>query len=91
MLPLRCWFPLLPFPDVVCVWGGGVPFVGAQQVDMGRTDFNLELAVTAQTITNGLKYSVATGNWGQQNVAGAKAGVSQVRRWCRGGDWLRVL
>lgn len=38
----------------------------------------MELAVTAQTITNGLKYSVATGNWGQQNVAGAKAGVSQV-------------
>jgi hypothetical protein len=29
----------------------------------------LNLAVKAQTITNGLKYSLATGNWGEQKKA----------------------
>ncbi|KAJ3965000.1 hypothetical protein EV361DRAFT_759164, partial [Lentinula raphanica] len=29
-------------------------------------EFNLALAVKHQTITNGLKYSLATGNWGDQ-------------------------
>jgi DNA-directed RNA polymerase beta subunit len=29
-------------------------------------------------ITQGLKYSLATGNWGQQGTQGIRAGVSQV-------------
>lgn len=42
-------------------------------------DFNLTLAVKSNTITNGLKYSLATGNWGDQKKAmSSKAGVSQV-------------
>ncbi|CAZ80017.1 unnamed protein product [Tuber melanosporum] len=42
-------------------------------------DFNLTLAVKSNTITNGLKYSLATGNWGEQKkAASSKAGVSQV-------------
>ncbi|KAG6821414.1 DNA-dependent RNA polymerase II [Arthromyces matolae] len=42
-------------------------------------EFNLSLAVKHQTITNGLKYSLATGNWGDQKKSmSAKAGVSQV-------------
>src|ERR1700760_941688 len=42
-------------------------------------DFNLNLAVKHNTITNGLKYSLATGNWGdQKKAASSKAGVSQV-------------
>ncbi|KAK4055460.1 DNA-dependent RNA polymerase II [Microbotryomycetes sp. JL201] len=41
--------------------------------------FNLNAAVKSTTITNGLKYSLATGNWGDQKKAmQAKAGVSQV-------------
>jgi DNA-directed RNA polymerase II subunit RPB2 len=37
------------------------------------------LAVKHNTITNGLKYSLATGNWGDQKKSmSAKAGVSQV-------------
>nr|CRX79032.1 hypothetical protein ls5930a1_00079 [Leucosporidium scottii] len=41
--------------------------------------FNLNTAVKSNTITNGLKYSLATGNWGDQKKAmQAKAGVSQV-------------
>ncbi len=42
-------------------------------------DFNLNLAIKHNTITNGLKYSLATGNWGDQKKAmSSKAGVSQV-------------
>lgn len=42
-------------------------------------DFNLNLAVKSSTITNGLKYSLATGNWGdQKKFMQARAGVSQV-------------
>ena len=42
-------------------------------------EFNLTLAVKSNTLTNGLKYSLATGNWGDQKKAmSAKAGVSQV-------------
>ena len=29
-------------------------------------DFNVTLAVKSQTITDGLRYSLATGNWGEQ-------------------------
>lgn len=42
-------------------------------------DFNLELAIKTRTITDGLKYSLATGNWGDQRKAHqTRAGVSQV-------------
>ena len=42
-------------------------------------EFNLNLAVKHHTITNGLKYSLATGNWGDQKKSmSSKAGVSQV-------------
>jgi len=42
-------------------------------------EFNLTLGVKSTTITNGLKYSLATGNWGDQKKAAAStAGVSQV-------------
>ena len=42
-------------------------------------EFNLTLAVKSNIITNGLKYSLATGNWGdQKKFMSAKAGVSQV-------------
>ena len=46
-------------------------------VDHNR-DFNLALAVKANTITRGLKYSLATGNWGdQRKFMQARAGVAQ--------------
>lgn len=42
-------------------------------------EFNLTLAVKSNTITNGLKYSLATGNWGDQKKGlAARVGVSQV-------------
>ena len=42
-------------------------------------EFNLNLAVKSNIITSGLRYSLATGNWGdQKKAAQAKAGVSQV-------------
>jgi len=47
-------------------------------IDKGK-DFNLELAIKARTISDGLRYSLATGNWGDQKKAHqARAGVSQV-------------
>ncbi|KAI9810248.1 MAG: DNA-dependent RNA polymerase II [Pycnora praestabilis] len=47
-------------------------------VDNNR-EFNLTLGIKSTTITNGLKYSLATGNWGdQKKAASSKAGVSQV-------------
>ena len=50
----------------------------ARAVDKGH-DFNIHVATKNSTITNGLKYSLATGNWGdQKKAASAKAGVSQV-------------
>ena len=42
-------------------------------------EFNLSLAVKHNIITNGLRYSLATGNWGDQKKASqTRAGVSQV-------------
>lgn len=42
-------------------------------------EFTLQAAVKSSTITNGLKYSLATGNWGdQKKFTTVKAGVSQV-------------
>ncbi|ORY91332.1 DNA-directed RNA polymerase II subunit RPB2 [Syncephalastrum racemosum] len=47
-------------------------------IETGR-EFNMTLAVKSNTITNGLKYSLATGNWGDQKKAmQTRAGVSQV-------------
>ncbi|XP_065578696.1 DNA-directed RNA polymerase II subunit RPB2 [Artemia franciscana] len=47
-------------------------------IDRGK-DFNIELAIKPKFITDGLKYSLATGNWGDQKKAHqARAGVSQV-------------
>ncbi|GAB7354020.1 hypothetical protein MBLNU459_g4608t1 [Dothideomycetes sp. NU459] len=47
-------------------------------VEQGK-DFNLTLAVKSNIITSGLRYCLATGNWGdQKKAASAKAGVSQV-------------
>ncbi|KAK3401450.1 DNA-dependent RNA polymerase II RPB140 [Sordaria brevicollis] len=41
--------------------------------------FSLALGIKASTLTNGLKYSLATGNWGDQKKAmSSTAGVSQV-------------
>jgi DNA-directed RNA polymerase II subunit RPB2 len=47
-------------------------------LDTGR-EFNTHMAIKANTITNGLRYSLSTGNWGEQKkAASARAGVSQV-------------
>ncbi|KAH7546013.1 hypothetical protein FEM48_Zijuj01G0155800 [Ziziphus jujuba var. spinosa] len=46
-------------------------------VDKGK-DVNMLFAIKAKTITSGLKYSLATGNWGQANAASTRTGVSQV-------------
>lgn len=47
-------------------------------IDKGK-DFNLELAIKTRIISDGLKYSLATGNWGDVKKAHqARAGVSQV-------------
>jgi DNA-directed RNA polymerase II subunit RPB2 len=47
-------------------------------VEQGK-EFNLTLAVKSNIITSGLRYCLATGNWGdQKKAASAKAGVSQV-------------
>uniref|UniRef100_A0A0K2TLU0 DNA-directed RNA polymerase subunit beta n=2 Tax=Lepeophtheirus salmonis TaxID=72036 RepID=A0A0K2TLU0_LEPSM len=47
-------------------------------IDKGK-DFNLELAIKTRIISDGLKYSLATGNWGDQKKAHqSRAGVSQV-------------
>lgn len=47
-------------------------------VETGK-EFNLPLAVKHSTITNGLRYSLATGTWGdQKKQMNARVGVSQV-------------
>ena len=48
-----------------------------------HSQINLPFAVKTGTISKGLKYSLATGNWGQQGTQGVKAGVSQVRARAR--------
>lgn len=45
-------------------------------VDEGKP-FEVKVAIKSSTLTNGLKYSLATGNWGDKKAA-TKAGVSQV-------------
>ncbi|KAG4106888.1 DNA-directed RNA polymerase II subunit RPB2 [Neocallimastix lanati (nom. inval.)] len=47
-------------------------------IDRNR-EFNLNVAIRPNTITDGLKYSLATGNWGAQSkFMQSRAGVSQV-------------
>jgi DNA-directed RNA polymerase II subunit RPB2 len=48
-----------------------------KQADSGK-DVNVLNAIKHVTITRGLKYSLATGNWGEQGKAGGRVGVSQV-------------
>ncbi|KAF2668522.1 DNA-directed RNA polymerase II subunit RPB2 [Microthyrium microscopicum] len=49
-----------------------------KSLEDGR-DFHVSTAFKQATITSGLKYSLATGNWGdQKKAASARAGVSQV-------------
>mmetsp|Transcript_2506 Transcript_2506/g.8914 ORF Transcript_2506/g.8914 Transcript_2506/m.8914 type:complete len:1176 (-) Transcript_2506:301-3828(-) len=52
---------------------------GQKCIDKGQ-DFSPVAAVQHKTISNGLKYALATGNWGQQKSApgSIRAGVSQV-------------
>lgn len=54
-------------------------------LDNGK-DINLPFAIKTSTISKGLKYSLATGNWGQQGTQGVRAGVSQVG-CCTGCGW----
>ena len=57
----------------------GDPHLRQKFIDRGK-DFNLELAIKTRIISDGLKYSLATGNWGDVKKAHqARAGVSQVR------------
>lgn len=65
------WFSVL----LVCNWMCVPPL--QKCVDKGK-EINLTAAVSKDTITRGLRYAVATGNWGQQGTADLRAGVSQV-------------
>ena len=46
--------------------------------DAAGRDINVLGAVNKDTITRGLRYSIATGNWGVQGTTGIRPGVSQV-------------
>lgn len=49
-----------------------------RDVEKGK-QFNITIAAKGQILTNGFRYSLATGNWGdQKKAASARAGVSQV-------------
>eukprot|EP00041_Stephanoeca_diplocostata_P005102 m.56360 g.56360 ORF g.56360 m.56360 type:complete len:1192 (-) comp15578_c1_seq5:179-3754(-) len=50
-----------------------------RRINAGHDDLNVALAIPLKTIETGLRYSLATGNWGEQAKAHtARAGVSQV-------------
>lgn len=49
-----------------------------KQFEAGN-DISWQDAVKGHTITQGLRYSLATGNWGVQGDAAIKPGVAQVR------------
>jgi len=54
-------------------------FKYTQRCVENRKEFNPALGIKSTTLTNGLKYSLATGNWGdQKKAASSTAGVSQV-------------
>lgn len=76
---LSCWNVFFPLHLAICFLCRLMHCicVMVQCVDNGK-DVNLQFAIKAKTITSGLKYSLATGNWGQANAAGTRAGVSQV-------------
>ena len=48
-----------------------------KSIESGR-DFSVYDSIDAHTISKGLSYALATGNWGQQGKAGVATGVSQV-------------
>lgn len=51
----------------------------AQRLVNAKADFDMASCIRQKTITDGLKYSLATGNWGEQQKAmQARPGVSQV-------------
>jgi DNA-directed RNA polymerase II subunit RPB2 len=52
--------------------------MGEKCVDNGK-EINLTCAMKAKTITNGLKYSLTIGNWGQTNTLGVRVGVLQLK------------
>ncbi|KAL7668904.1 hypothetical protein ACOME3_009586 [Neoechinorhynchus agilis] len=55
-----------------------VKMYAQQHLNRGR-GFNIEMALRPALITSGLKYSLATGNWGDQRRSHqARAGVAQV-------------
>ncbi len=64
-----------PYAPQVCK---DIRAVLQKQVDSGK-EIQVLQALKTTTITRGLKYSLATGNWGQQGTQGIRAGVSQVR------------
>lgn len=69
---------------MVCTWPccrklcKDIKAYAAKALDSGK-EINLVTAVRSGTISKGLKYSLATGNWGAQGTQGVRAGVSQVR------------
>ena len=51
-----------------------------KKMDAGK-EWDIHLAVRQKTISDGLRYSLATGNWGDAKKAGAaRSGISQVSR-----------
>jgi DNA-directed RNA polymerase II subunit RPB2 len=55
-----------------------VRMMAQKEIDKGK-DFILDTCIRQKIITDGLKYSLATGNWGDQKKASAcRPGVSQV-------------
>ncbi|KAF6136103.1 hypothetical protein GIB67_000507 [Kingdonia uniflora] len=67
---------------LLCVLGRRVEddrdHYGNKRLDHADPLLNLYNEIKASIITNGLKYSLTTGNWGKANAAGTRAGVSQV-------------
>ncbi len=49
------------------------PLIHMPQVDAGK-EINVLSAINEKVITRGLKYSLATGNWGEQGKQGIRAG-----------------
>ena len=50
-----------------------------KMVRLSKETFNVECSIKPLIVSDGLKYSLATGNWGDQKKAhSARAGVSQV-------------